>query len=393
MATDAKSAARSALSSVMGIRGQRDSHPGLLLQRYLEKWAAGDEGDPEEKRKILQAAINASKHKENLSLYKKAYERWASMLPPQTEVMTLETLGRIIVGLGSENVLEAGITLHHIYGMPWIPGSALKGLAAHFCSRVWGSVEPKFAKPSDSDNKQYRKWLQGEGEKPQENYHRLLFGTTDDGGCVIFHDGWFVPDSDPSPLRMDVMTPHHLEWLDGKVAPTDFDSPTPVPFLSVSGSFTFAVSWNSHATPESARWCGWAGCLLREALFQWGIGGKTSSGYGLFDEQKWQQQQAGQLKKIAEKQRTEEQAKARAAMHPTERKIVEFLENHPDKQGAKDYIKLINELKNPTGRFAVEEERRYVAQRVKEMMIAEKEWKDKGKLGERKKFIEGILEE
>ncbi len=33
------------------------------------------------------------------------------------------------------------------------------------------------------------------------------------------------------------MTPHHPKWLDGSVAPTDFDSPTPVPFLSVTGTF------------------------------------------------------------------------------------------------------------------------------------------------------------
>ena len=56
---------------------------------------------------------------------------------------TLSTAGRLIVGLGSENVLETGIRLHHTYGLPIIPGSAFKGLAAHYCHEAWGPTNDK----------------------------------------------------------------------------------------------------------------------------------------------------------------------------------------------------------------------------------------------------------
>jgi CRISPR-associated protein Cmr6 len=250
------------------------------LQRYLCENATGEGGNPEEKRAILQAAINAAGNPEVRKLYKAAFERWQKSLPELTAANDLQTVGRLIVGLGTENVLETGIRLHHTYGMPILPGSALKGLAAHYCDQVWGANEPKFKKPTPEQDKAYRRWLSGEGPKPDENYHRLLFGTTDDSGCIIFHDGWFIPDSESEPLKLDVMTPHHPRWLDGSVPPTDFDSPTPVPFLSVAGQFHVAVSWRGPAGDKARNWTELALSLVADALHSWGVGGKTTSGYG-----------------------------------------------------------------------------------------------------------------
>jgi len=45
---------------------------------------------------------------------------------------------RIVIGLGGESVLETDITLHHLYGIPFIPGSALKGLTRAY---VTGEIE------------------------------------------------------------------------------------------------------------------------------------------------------------------------------------------------------------------------------------------------------------
>lgn len=241
-------------------RRSAGQHPGLLLHRYLAKAAAGDGGDPAEKRALLLAAICAAQDTDVQQLYQAAYRRWEASLPPQTVRMQLVSAGRLIVGLGSENVLEAGITLHHTYGLPILPGSALKGLAAHYCDQVWGSAEEGFRKGG--------------------TYHRLLFGTTDESGCILFHDGWLVPGLGNSPLKLDVMTPHHLHWLDGGVPPTDFDSPNPVPFLSVSGTFSIAVSWCGPQSDQAQRWTELASQVLSDALQHWGIGGKTSSGYG-----------------------------------------------------------------------------------------------------------------
>jgi CRISPR type III-B/RAMP module RAMP protein Cmr6 len=182
------------------------------------------------------------------------------LLPKLTIANDLQTVGRLIVGLGSENVLETGIRLHHTFGMPIIPGSALKGLAAHFCNEVWGENDERFKNTAD--------------------YHQLLFGTNDESGCIIFHDAWFVPESEVSPLKLDVMTPHHPNWLDGSEPPTDFDSPIPVPFLSVAGQFHVAVSWYGPEHVDAEKWTKLAMDLLCNALSEWGVGGKTTSGYG-----------------------------------------------------------------------------------------------------------------
>lgn len=115
-------------------------------------------------------------------------------------------------------------------------------------------------------------------------HHALLFGTTEDGGVITFHDAWIVPNSlDDGPLRLDVMTPHHPKWQTNEAPPKDFDSPNPVSFLSVAGTFDVRISWSGPADtpPEKAEaWTGLAIEILREALSEWGVGGKTSSGYG-----------------------------------------------------------------------------------------------------------------
>ncbi|GIW88028.1 MAG: type III-B CRISPR module RAMP protein Cmr6 [Isosphaeraceae bacterium] len=271
---------RRAIVALKAKRKEHGQHPGLLLQRFLCEPATGVGGNPDERRAILHAAIAAAKNESVRALYKSAFARWSADLLTRSSFVDLCTAGRMIIGLGSENVLETGIRLHHTFGMPIIPGSALKGLAAHYCYQVWGSDNSPFRKPTEQEEEAYSAYLKGQGPTPAENYHRVFFGSTDDSGCVVFHDAWYVPDSSPQPLVLDVMTPHHPQWLDGSAPPTDFDSPIPVPFLSVTGTFRVAVSWNGPSHPHAHCWTEGALSLLKKALADWGIGGKTSSGYG-----------------------------------------------------------------------------------------------------------------
>ena len=55
---------RSSIIALRSQRADRGQHPGLLLQRYLCEDATGEDGNPEEKRAILQAAINAAVNEE-----------------------------------------------------------------------------------------------------------------------------------------------------------------------------------------------------------------------------------------------------------------------------------------------------------------------------------------
>jgi len=251
----------------------RGQHPGLLLQRFVAHPADGSERWSKEKRELLTAAIAAAGNADLRVLYRSAFGRWERSLPELTAANNFRTEGRLIVGLGSENVLETGIRLHHTYGLPVIPGSALKGLAAHFCHEKWGRLSE--AENATDESKQFR--------RETGAYHRLLFGITEDSGYLVFHDAWLLPDSS-NPLVLDVMTPHHPKWLDGSKPPTDFDSPVPVPFVSVAGAFKVAVSWHGPVSEKAASWTALAFDLLAEALREWGVGGKTSSGYGQLTE-------------------------------------------------------------------------------------------------------------
>ena len=296
----------------------RGEHPGLILQRLLAEQLPPDDESPQqakeqkkralaERQAIFHSSINAASNPEVLELYKIAYGRWKQEIDHKelttSTVLQTPEKSRLIVGLGTENVLETGIRLHHTYGMPILPGSALKGLAAHYCGQVWGERDSEspsenafhFRSARQEDKKSNRK------AEPAGKYHNLLFGTTDESGCIIFHDGWFVPDSESEPLKLDVMTPHHSGWnnVENPEPPTDFDSPIPVPFLSVAGRFHVAVSWcGPEDYDKSVSWTEMTFGLLLDALCgpvdpetkqrvsaaAFGIGGKTTSGYGRMTE-------------------------------------------------------------------------------------------------------------
>ena len=188
-------------------------------------------------------------------IYAEMYEEWLATLAelPGADTRIVTTTGRLIVGLGGESVRETGISLMHPYGVPYIPGSAIKGLLRRFCA---GHL--------DAGTMEY------------------LFGTTKSAAYLTFFDAWLVPnDAQPCPLRRATLTVHHPNYNNAKgnaprQAPWDLDDPTPITFLSARGSFLIAVQG-----PDPAKgWANQALTLIVNALADLGAGAKTSSGYG-----------------------------------------------------------------------------------------------------------------
>ncbi|MGA9097793.1 MAG: type III-B CRISPR module RAMP protein Cmr6 [Methanotrichaceae archaeon] len=231
----------------------------LLRDRYLQVPVKDKENHPQARQNLFSAmSLSLIKVKKT---YQTAYERNRTSINEPKIEGKFKTNGRLVIGLGGENVLETGITLHHTYGTPLIPGTALKGLASHYCNQAWGSSE------------------RGKGFKRDGDYHKAIFGTTDDSGHIIFHDAWITPESLEGSLQPDVMTPHHGDYYAGIGAPTDFDDPNPVTFLSINGTFNVAISCDVPGD-EGGKWAQLVFDLLSEALREWGIGGKTNAGYG-----------------------------------------------------------------------------------------------------------------
>lgn len=251
------------------------SNPSLILHKYLEK---GD--DNLSKTNLME---DAQKSLENAKyVYEQAYKKWKSFFS-KNEIMDLETDGSLIVGLGSDNVLETGITLHHTYGVPYIPGSALKGLAAHYCNEVWGEQaknedfkREKIVKETDENGKETTK-------KDTGKYYKEIFGDNTQAGHIIFWDAWITPDKLIGCLKKDIMTPHNTNYYSNNDSlPSDYESPNPISFLSVEGIFTVALSCDV-SSAEGKKWVELTFKLLKSALKEWGVGAKTSSGYGRLD--------------------------------------------------------------------------------------------------------------
>lgn len=245
-----RSALAQALALPPGQLGAFDN-PGLALDCYLPR-----AGDPKERKDLYKRIAGSAPP----AIYAQRYERWRAALQgqPHTRLAIFKVSGRLIVGLGNESVHETGLTLQHVDGTPYIPGSALKGLANHYTAQHLGSSSLE---------------LKEGGE-----YHHVLFGTTDEAGYVTYFDAWYVPGSAPEdrPLALDTITVHHPKYYTGhnRRAPWDLDDPNPVPFLSVRGRFLVAVA------AASMEWAEFALAVLKQALADWGAGAKTSSGYG-----------------------------------------------------------------------------------------------------------------
>jgi len=197
---------------------------------------------------------------------------------------------RVIIGLGNESVYEISITLHHIYGIPYIPGQAIKGVTRSFI------INECFNQKEDAALK--------------DKLFCCIFGSAENSvlkeyqGRVIFFDAY--PVNFPS-LEVDIMNPHYGDYYQGKeIPPADYLNPNPIPFLTVgkTSEFRFFVGMKQLKTAKDVlngqksaildrislkeesflyeiafRW-------LKKALIDFGIGAKTAIGYGHFQKKR-----------------------------------------------------------------------------------------------------------
>ena len=259
-------------------KGTPGVHAGLLYLRGLPSHDQATPDDPHPYAELVYdvAAVPVP------TAYSEAYDRWDRMVItfPSTVVFTATTHSPAAIGLGATSPIEVGFTLHHTYGVPYLPGSALKGLARRSAERFHLS-------------KQEMEILFGDDSET---------GSTS-AGYITFWDGWLIPTTQP-PLQSDVITVHHPEYYTSGNAllrseentgkpfttpitpPTDCDDPNPVPFLSIPQGTSFAVVLTCQAESgeddRALQWAQTAATILQYGLTTLGFGAKTNSGYGIF---------------------------------------------------------------------------------------------------------------
>lgn len=202
------------------------------------------------------------------------------------EVLELETENRLVLGLGTASVYEVGMTLHHVYGIPYIPATAVKGITRswkilsderfdehegiaisdkEFCD-VFGCPD-KVIFEENGEKKTYNSHY----ETNKEQYEKLSGSRK---GQIVFFDAF--PMNSPT-IKEDIMNPHYAPYYTDAASPGDYHKPTPIPFLTIERTrFRFIIAGNNKDLLSKTK------RLLFEALTDHGIGAKTAVGYGYF---------------------------------------------------------------------------------------------------------------
>ncbi len=200
----------------------------------------------------------------------------------ECRIMDFSIDWRLVIGLGNESVYETSMTLHHVYGFPYIPGSSVKGVV-----RSWIITE-LFGEIEDDDGKRILDFKNAEQRALNVEGFRNIFGNTEVSGKIRFFDAF--PITAPK-IDTDIMNPHFGEYYGDQTntkPPADYLTPIPLPFLTVKETtYRFIIGIRNEDNvfmhddigQDSSR-LEVANSWLEKALTCHGIGAKTAVGYG-----------------------------------------------------------------------------------------------------------------
>lgn len=262
---------------------------------------------------------------ENIS---RRHQNQVKLLFPEdkSEMIKIIPDWRLICGL-SGGIYETNMTLHHVYGVPYIPASSIKGVVRSWViTKVFGGNAPVDEEDYSMINAEYRALKTNrlfceifgasesiervvfEENKPKERNNSYVkekeksaIGKESQGKVVFFEGLPIVPPQ----LTPDVINVHYQDWYkpEGYSAPTDFQKTNPVVFLTVTSESQFQTAVGSKdGNKKISIWDGWqelakpvglnedstlielAKKWLNLALKEHGIGAKTAIGYGYMEE-------------------------------------------------------------------------------------------------------------
>jgi len=185
--------------------------------------------------KLQYQGINENFFNKNWNFYhskiKSYYENIQKLNLNFSEPIDLDIHYRLLIG-AEQSIYETSIRLHHIYGIPYIPSSAIKGV-------VKSHIEQLKKLDSFID----------------------MFGTEEQEGKIVFFDTF--PISEPK-IKMDIINPMQEDKI--------------INFLTIENTtFQFLIGFKDEKDENFIN-------LFKEALTEHGIGAKTAVGYGYFKE-------------------------------------------------------------------------------------------------------------
>lgn len=274
-------------------------------------------------------------------------------------------------GLGMEHPLENGFAFLSPYGLPYLPGSGIKGVVRQAAREL---AEGEFGEPNA-----------GGWSKPTID---ALFGKPADNGedtrrgALAFWDAYPVL-ADKQTLQVEIMTPHQTHYYIGGQSPHDSGSPNPIPFLAIPPGtrFCFYVECNrpllerlDASLAAAERWQALLDAAFRHAFDWLGFGAKTAVGYGAMAVDETVRAKAEQ--EAAEKrQAAARKAELEGITDLCLRRIEELLDQRDDRNQP-DYVFLIQQLE--AGAFEGEDKRR-AAEDIRARMEKQGKWNPDGK--------------
>jgi CRISPR-associated protein Cmr6 len=318
---------------------KRDWKPAWEKDEKDRKQKTKEDKKGDEKRQAVESATALGEHE-----WRKRQLGQALQLETQVHIFSAKSRAPFVTGMGLEHPLENGFAFLDPYGLPYLPGSGVKGVVRRAAEElalfdsassgwtmdaVWwlfGFDERSAFFPNDSKTEAesvrkeqerwkgaYRAWaaqpaaesvsafirtaLPEELSKPWlENPQGFLARLLEDQalrrslhlrGSLCFWD--VLPHAR---LRVDLMNPHYSHYYQEKDGqrqwPGDWGNPNPIVFLSLpeGTEFRFIVEFRPIAAlPQEmkAQWQKLIQGALEHAGKWLGFGGKTSQGYGLLE--------------------------------------------------------------------------------------------------------------
>jgi CRISPR-associated protein Cmr6 len=266
-----------------GVSIPPSANAGLVYERYLKIWQAHRPGyeyklEDKEKREGLLEFVrdyNSRQHQTPIATQLEAlHDRLRQSAGREGEGYL--ACSRMVLGMGASHPMENGFLFDRNLGVPYIPGSSMKGLARVAANELAGLS-------ADHMDNIF-------GHDPDA----LLQGQEPRCGDIVFLAAY--PERVPK-LAVDVINPHHAEYYDALrkmesdtrrqlPEPMEVESPIPVFYLVVDDESNQGLKqgcpWRFYLSSRSNNQHNLKLAIdcLTLGLMHLGIGGKTSAGMG-----------------------------------------------------------------------------------------------------------------
>ena len=306
-----------------------DCPPGHRFGLYFNGWEA-DWRKPSNKTPAFKTVANAlpEHSRQALCALCARQQMLAGSLGDSLLTHPARLTAPLATGLGNEHPLENGFAFLTPHGLPYLAGSGVKGVlrraAEELVKGEWGD-----ACGWDKTGIDILFGLETEPGDTQATHTR---------GALSFWDLFFQPPGDKAPLlAVEIMTPHHSQYLQHDGSPHANEQPTPIPFLAVAaGSHcTLYVQCNPALIPADHAELRDSWRALIEAAIdlagEWlGFGAKTAVGYGRLEiDPKVRAQREAEREK-QERERQQREAEAALALKPADQQLLDRLTKRLD---------------------------------------------------------------